>query len=203
MKNLLLLCVILGVSFCAYAQNVPKNELSLGYFSAGEFFDETPAKFSVLDKGRNFSINYTRLLDKNLSIGMTYLRAGFAYIPNEVDRFYLDNYTIEDRFQRILTTNLGLSISKWSMVMRAKAGIRYNLRSSRFTHIAGGMHSGGWYESFGRIDHYAKLGLSTGISIAHSIYGPIFGEFDSEFAKMFSGADRNQLLLSYRIGIRF
>jgi len=203
MKRTLTFIVFLCIAPCAQAQTAHKNELSLGYFSAGEFFDETPMKIAPFFKGRFVSINYSRLLDNNLSVGLTYARTGFQYVPVEVERYHLANNTTEFREQRIFTANMGISIRKWSLTMRGKAGIRYNQRSIKFVHVGGGWHSKGWYESFASEDRYGRLGISTGLSISHPIFWRIFGEIDSEFAKMFTRVDRNQLLLSYRIGFRF
>jgi hypothetical protein len=203
MRYLLLIFITVGSTFSIFAQSEHKNELSVGYFSAGEFFDETPFKTSVFDKGKNISINYTRLLDKNLSVGLTYARCGFQYVPVDAERYHLKNNTTEFRLQRTFTANIGLNISISSLKIRGKAGIRYNQRSTKFEHVGGGWHSSGWYESFGAENRYGRLGASMGISIAHPIFWRIFGELDSEFAKMFTRVDRNQLLLSYRIGIRF
>jgi hypothetical protein len=203
MKNTLTFLVLLFIPLGALAQSEHKNELSVGYFSAGEFFDETPFKTSAFSKGKNISVNYTRLMDKNLSVGLTYARCGFQYVPIEVPRYNLDPYTTEFRLQRTFTANIGLKFSLLSLTLRGKAGIRYNQRSTKVVHTGGGWHSGLWYESFGIVDRYGRLGASMGLSLTHPIFWRIFGELDSEFAKMFTRADRNQLLLSYRIGIRF
>ncbi|MDO8366572.1 MAG: hypothetical protein Q7T20_07250 [Saprospiraceae bacterium] len=203
MKRLFLLSIIFSSALWSHAQMQYKNEVSLGYFSAGEFFDDTPFQVSSFNKGRHISLNYTRLFGQNMSIGLTYVRSGFQYVPIEVGRYDLEPYTTEFRAQRIFTANIGLNISKWSLSIRPKAGIRYNQRSWKVIHLYGGWHSHGWYESFGLIDRYGWLGASVGVSIAHPIFWRIFGEFDSEYARMFTRADRNQHLLSYRIGFRF
>jgi hypothetical protein len=203
MRYLLLIFITIGATIGLIAQTKHKNELSVGYFSAGEFFDETPFKTSLFDKGKNISINYTRLMDKNLSVGLAYARCGFLYVPIEVPRYDLDPYTTEFRIQRTFTANIGLKFSLLSLTLRGKAGIRYNQRSTKVVHTGGGWHSGFWYESFGIVDRYGRLGASLGLSMTHPIFWRIFGELDSEFAKMFTRVDRNQLLLSYRIGIRF
>lgn len=203
MKHLFVICLLTCFAFVGHSQKPPKNELSFGYFSAGEFFDETPMKFSTHGNGRCISINYTRLLEKNLSVGLTYARSGFQYIPVEIERSLLDDNSVDFRSQRVFTANMGVSVSKWSLVLRGKMGVRYNQRSLKSVHLWGGWHANGWYESRGLVDRYGRLGASMGVSIAHPIFWRIFGEFDSEFAKMFTRADRNQLLLSYRIGFRF
>ncbi|MDO8970420.1 MAG: hypothetical protein Q7U74_07015 [Saprospiraceae bacterium] len=204
MKHLLPIFFFLGSSLFAHAQNVPKNEFSLGYFSVGEFFDTTRLSVSKFNSGKSISLKYTRSIAKKLSLALTYSRCSFEYgLPLYPSGEPLYPRTIVYRFQRTLTADFGVTLSKKALLIRAKSGIRYNQFTEKSVHLAGGWHSGGWYESFGTIDDYGKVGASMGISIAHPIFWRIFGELDSEFAKMFSGVDRNQLLLSYRIGIRF
>jgi len=203
MKYIFALGLVLGHSLSGNTQQYFKNELSLGYFSAGEFFDETPFKISAFNKGRYISINYSRQLKNNLFVGLSHTRSGFQYISTEIPRYHLKNNTIEFRSQRVYTAYFGQRFSTWLLDIRGKAGIRYNRRSYKSKHLGGGWHSKGWYESFGVVDRYGWLGASLGVSIAHPIFWRVFGEFDSEYARMFNLTDRNQLLLSYRIGIRF
>jgi hypothetical protein len=204
MKKILTYLFFMGAALCTQAQTEHKNELSLGYFSAGEFFDTSAFKVSEFGSGRNVSLKYTRVTKGNTSFSLTYARCSFLYglqlMPSGAPVY---PYTITSRYQKTVSADIGKQISRWSLNMRAKVGIRYNWVSVKREHHAGGWHSNGWYESFGAENRYGRLGASMGLSIAHPIFWRIFGELDSEFAKMFTRVDRNQLLLSYRIGIRF
>ncbi|MFN0216082.1 MAG: hypothetical protein ACKVT2_17620, partial [Saprospiraceae bacterium] len=70
-------------------------------------------------------------------------------------------------------------------------------------HYYTAIHHGGWGEGYGGGKNYGKLGAKLGASIQHPILWRFFGELDCEYAHMFSGGDRNQLLLCYRIGFKF
>lgn len=183
-----------------HAQKNFKNELSLGYFTAGEFFDTSALKTSPFSKGKNFSLNYTRLLGQNLTVGVSYFQGSFNYLPTLKK---LENYTIMWRVQKTFSADLGYRVSKWSLSATAKAGVRYNMVGYKVEHYASVPHSGGWLEGKGGSKAYGKFGAKLGASIQHPIIWRFFGELDCEYARMFSGGDRHQLLLSYRIGFRF
>ena len=100
-------------------------------------------------------------------------------------------------------SGLGFGYTKWGLTARAKAGIRYNIRGEHFEHFYALVHSHGWGEAYGALYGYGKIGPMLGASIQHPIFWRFFGEMDCEYAHLFSGVDRNQLLLSYRIGFRF
>ena len=189
------------MALLCHAQKNFKNQVSLGYFSAGEFFDTSAFKVSTFTRGKNISINYTRLFGKNLIFGLGYTRCFFRYIPMPLPEIWPDNFIVW-RSQKTLTANVGYEFSKWSLCARAKAGLRYNLKGLKSEHYSQTSASWGW-ESRGGVDEYGKIGVSIGASIQHPIIWRFFGELDCEYAKMFSGADRNQLLLSYRIGFKF
>jgi hypothetical protein len=89
------------------------------------------------------------------------------------------------------------------MNLRAKTGIRYNLRGRQSKILYYRITSGGWSEAYGEIYYYSKIEPMFGASIAHPIIWRFFGELDCEYVHLFSGVDRNQMLLSYRIGFRF
>lgn len=201
MKNILLCFTFLSMALLCHAQKTFKNEVSLGYFNAGEFFDTSAFNISTFTRGKNISINYTRLFGKNLTVGLTYARCYFRYLPTPTPEILQPN-SIGSRYQKTLTANIGYEFSKWSLSARAKAGLRYNLKGLKSEHYSQTPASWGW-ESRGGIDEYGKIGVSLGVSIQHPIIWRFFGELDCEYAKMFSGADRNQLLLSYRIGFKF
>ncbi|MBN8679192.1 MAG: hypothetical protein J0M29_13265 [Chitinophagales bacterium] len=200
MKNLLLCLAFLTTAFLSQAQKPFNNELSLGYFTGGEFFDTSAFSISPFTKGKNISLNYTRLLGKNLSVGLNYIQCGFDYLPRLKK---LENNTIMWRVQKTFSADLGYRISKWSISATAKAGIRYNMIGYKVEHYASVPHSNGWREGIGGSKEYGKIGAKLGAALQHPIIWRFFGELDCEYARMFSGGDRNQLLLSYRIGFRF
>jgi hypothetical protein len=202
MKNPLLSFVFLGMAIYCHAQKSTKNEFSIGYFSAGEFFDSSTIKVTSFNRGKHISLNYTRLFGKNLSVGLSYTRCVFCYIPTPYPAQFEDN-TILWREQKTFAANLDMGVSKWSITAKAKAGIRYNMvgyKAEHYFYFGGG---GGWKEAVqGSVD-YGKLGAKLGASVQHPIIWRFFGELDCEYARMFSGADRNQLLLTYRVGFKF
>lgn len=61
MKNILLCFPFLSMALLGHAQKIFKNQVSLGYFSAGEFFDTSAFKISAFKRENNISLNYTRL----------------------------------------------------------------------------------------------------------------------------------------------
>lgn len=200
MKNLLLAFGFLSSALLCHAQKSFKNEVSLGYFSAGEFFDTSAFKVSPFTKGKNISLNYTRLWGNKLTVGLSYAQCTFNYLPT-LEK--LESNTIEWREQKTFSADIGFRVSKWSFSAKAKTGIRYNLTGNKKEHYGSTLHSGGWKEGHGGSKDYGKLGAKLGASIQHPIIWRFFGELDCEYARMFSGGDRNQLLLSYRIGFRF
>ncbi|MBC7778387.1 MAG: hypothetical protein H7246_23345 [Phycisphaerae bacterium] len=200
MKNILLCLTFLSTALLCHAQKNFKNEVSLGYFSAGEFFDSSAFKVSPFTKGKNISLRYTRLFGKKLSVGLSYTQCGFDYLPTLKK---LENNTIMWREQKTFSFDIGFGISKWQISAKAKAGFRYNMVGFKAEHYSSSLHSGGWVEGYGGSKDYGKLGAKLGASIQHPILWRFFGELDCEYAKMFSGGDRNQLLLSYRVGFKF
>ncbi|MEQ1666470.1 MAG: hypothetical protein ABL927_13965 [Bdellovibrionales bacterium] len=200
MKNTLLCFTFLSMALFCHAQKIFKNEVSLGYLNAGEFFDTSAFKISPFTKGKNISLNYTRLFGKKLSVGLSYTQCAFNYLPTLKK---LENNTIMWREQKTFSAAIGFGVSKWQISAKAKAGFRYNIVGSKAEHYFTSLHSGGWLEGYGGSQAYGKLGAKLGASIQHPILWRFFGELDCEYARMFSGADRNQLLLSYRIGFKF
>ena len=200
MKRAFLSFAFLGMALLCHAQRHFKNEFSAGYFAAGEFFDATPFKVSKFNRGKNISLNYTRHLKKDFTLGVTYSRCYFQYVPAVVSP---PEFTITDRYQKTITANLGFGYTKWGLTARVKTGLRYNIRGEHFEHFYSLIHSNGWGEAFGALYGYGKIGAMFGASIVHPIVWRLFGEIDCEYAYLFSGVDRNQLLLSYRIGFRF
>jgi hypothetical protein len=202
MKNALLSFAFLSMALLCHAQKSTKNEFSIGYFSAGEYFDSSAFKLTDFNKGKHISLNYTRLFGKNFSVGLSYSRCVFYYIPTPYPDLFEDN-TILWREQKTFAANLGIGVSKWSISAKAKAGIRYNIvgyKAEHYFYFGGG---GSWEEPVQGSVAYGKLGAKLGASISHPIIWRFFGELDCEYARMFTGADRNQLLLSYRIGFKF
>lgn len=202
MKNILLCLTFLSMTSLCPAQKSHKNEASLGYFSAGEFFDTTAFKLSSFNSGKNISLLYMRVLDNNLSIGLSYTRSYFHYLPTDwPSRF--ENNTIMWREQKTITSEIGYRFSKGSISARAKTGIRYNAVGYKVEHYYYFSGGGNWWEPYGGSKSYGKLGAKLGASLQHPIIWRFFGELDCEYARMFAGADRNQLLLSYRVGFKF
>jgi hypothetical protein len=200
MKKTFLSFAFLGMTLMCHAQRHFKNEFSVGYFAAGEFFDATAFKLSKFGRGKRISLEYTRHIDKRLTLGLIYSRCFFLYVSPDI---LPPPLTIETRYQKTLTANIGIGYTKWKMTARAKGGIRYNLQGEQSKLIHAGIHSGGWGEAYGEIYGYSKIGSMLGASIVHPIVWRFFGEIDCEYVHLFSGVDRNQLLLSYRIGFKF
>ncbi len=200
MKRTFLSFAFLGMALLCHAQRQFKNEFSLGYFAAGEFFDASPFKFSKFNGGRNISLSYKRHFKKKFTLGLTYSGCSFIYVPPVIPPPPLKVF---NRFQQTLTANFGIGYTIWKMNLRAKTGIRYNLRGQQSKMIRYGIHAQGWGEGYGEIYEYSKIGPMVGASIAHPIIWRFFGELDCEYVHLFSGVDRNQMLLSYRIGFRF
>ena len=200
MKKALLCLTFLSIALLCHAQKNLKNEVSLGYLNAGEFFDTSAFKISPFTKGKNISLSYTRLFGKKLSVGLSYTQCAFNYLPALKK---LERNTIEWREQKTFSAAIGFGVSKWSVSAKVKAGIRYNFIGTKMEYYGSSLHSGGWLEGYGAGKDYGKLGAKLGASIQHPILWRFFGELDCEYARMFSGADRNQLLLSYRIGFKF
>jgi hypothetical protein len=200
MKRTFLSFAFLGMALLCHAQRQFKNEFSVGYFAAGEFFDASAFKFSKFNGGRSISLSYKRHFKKKYTIGLTYSRCSFQYVPLGTLPTPLKVF---NRYQQTFTANLGIGYTIWKMNLRAKTGIRYNRRGEQSKMIRYGIHSGGWGEAYGEIYEYSKIGPMVGASIAHPIIWRFFGELDCEYVHLFSGVDRNQMLLSYRIGFRF
>lgn len=200
MKSTLLSFAFLGMSLFCCAQKQFKNDFSAGYLTVGEFFDATALKVSTFHRGKNISLKYTRHIKKKFIIGVIYNRCYFQYVPPANLPAPL---TIESRYQKTLTANLGLGYTKWGLIAHVKTGLRFNIRGNQSKFIRASVHSQGWGEAYGEIYEYSKIGPTLGASIAHPIFWRFFGEIDCEYAHLFSGVDRNQLLLFYRIGFRF
>lgn len=201
MKIAFLSFAFLGMAILCHAQKNSKNEFSFGYFGAGEFFDTSTFRFSDFGRGKNFSLQYTRTFGKRLTVGLAYSHNVFYYLR----RFHgkLENNTIMWREQKTLSADAGIGVSKWSMRARAKTGICYNLTGYKHEFYYSATHTGGWREAIVGNQYYGKWGARLGACIQHPIIWRFFGELGCEYARMFSGKDRNQLLLSYRIGIKF
>jgi hypothetical protein len=183
-----------------HAQKHFKNEFSVGYFATGYFFDATPLTVSKFNRGKSISLNYKRNLPQNFTLSLTYHRCFFQYVPAVV---VPPDSTIIQRYLRMLSANLGYGYTKWGLTAQVKTGLRYNIRGYQGKHIRSRVHSKGWGESYGEIYGYRKIVGILGASIVHPIFWRFFGELDCEYAHFFSGVDRRQLLLSYRVGIRF
>ena len=201
MKKTALLLTILVIALWGNAQNSPKNEFSFGYFSAGEFFDNTKFDFSRFVRGKAFSLAYTREIGKKRSIGISYGSSAFYYISDLPQPF--ENNTVLWREQNTLSANIGYGIPIGLIMARTKAGLRYNIVGGKMVHYKYFGGGGPWQEPVWGGEPYAKLGGIIGISARHPIVWRFFGELDCEYARMFSGADQNQLILSYRLGFRF
>ncbi len=200
MKKTALLLTFLGIALWGHAQKSPKNEFSFGYFSAGEFFDNTKFDFSRFVRGKAFSLAYTREIGKKRSVGISYRNSTFYYL-SDLPQPFEDN-TVLWREQNTLSANFGYGIPIGPIMARAKAGLRYNLMGYRLMHY----HYGGGFTGLGSVlgdESYTKMGGIIGASVRHPIVWRFFGELDCEYARMFSGADKNQLILSYRLGFRF
>jgi hypothetical protein len=140
MKNALLSFAFLSMALLCHAQKSTKNEFSIGYFSAGEYFDSSAFKLTDFNKGKHISLNYTRLFGKNFSVGLSYSRCVFYYIPTPYPDLFEDN-TILWREQKTFAANLGIGVSKWSISAKAKAGIRYNIvgyKAEHYFYFGGG-----------------------------------------------------------------
>jgi len=201
MKKTALLLVFLGMVLCCHAQKSSKNEFSLGYFSAGEFFDNTKFDFSRFVRGRAISLAYTREIGKKRSIGISYGSCTFNYFPDTPQPF--EDNTVLGREQNTLSVNFGYGIPIGPILARAKAGLRYNMVGGKMVHYRYINGGASWHTIVWGHEAYSKLGAKIGASMRHPIVWRFFGELDCEYARMFSGADRNQLILSYRLGFRF
>ena len=203
MKHFFLLSIILSIALSSQAQKQYKNEFSLGYFTAGNFFDSSEVKFSKFVRGKNITFSYTRHIDKHLFFNTTYVRSSFRYISNPAPEFLKDN-SILTRHLKVIFGSIGYRISKWSMSAKAKAGIGYRFEFEKVVHFTY-FNSGNWSEPREGFYAFKSVGPTLGLTVSHPIVWRLFGEFDCEYAKMFSkdNVDSNQLLLSYRIGVRF
>jgi len=201
MKKLLLLLFLVTV-LSAHAQKNLKNEVSIGYFTASEFFDTSAFAFSKFEKGRNFSLKYNRIISPTLSIGITYASCFFRYKEPPYPQFLKDN-TIRARFLQVYSLNLGYGVSKKAFTARVKGGLKYYAYGEKEVHFFYFSGGGGWWEPVGAIYIYPNLGAILGASLSHPIIWRFFGELDCEYTRMFANFDRNQLFLSYRIGFRF
>jgi len=193
----------LGLTFLCHAQKTSKNEFSVGYFTGGYFFDSTAVKFSKFVRGKNITLSYTRHIDKYLFFNTTYIRSSFGYISNPAPEFLEDN-SILTRYLKVISGSIGYRISKWSMSAKAKAGIGYRFEFEKVVHFTY-FNGGNWSEPREGFYAFKSVGPTLGLTVSHPIVWRLFGEFDCEYARMFSkdNVDPNQLLLSYRIGMRF
>ena len=202
MKPIICLLFLSMTALC-HAQKTPKNELSIGYFTSGYFFDSTDLKFSKFIRGKNLSFSYTRNIDKHWFLNAGYLRSSFGYLKSPVPD-YLEDNTVVYRYLKGFSGSVGYKLSKWSMAFKAKIGIHYRFKFEKgvhFTYVDGG----NWREPRGGIYENKSIGPTFGLTLSHPIVWRLFGEFDCAYARLFSNypIDQNQLLLSYRIGVRF
>ena len=102
--------VFLGMTALCHAQKAPKNELSIGYFTAGYFFDSTDVKFSKFIRGKNLSLSYTRNIDKHWFLNAGYVRWFSSYIPQPEPEFLEDN-SILSRYLKMVSGNIGYRVS--------------------------------------------------------------------------------------------
>ncbi len=184
------------------AQKKLKNEVSLGYFTAAEFFDTSAFAFSTFDKGRNFSLKYNRIINPKLSIGATYSNCFFRYKEPPYPQFLKDN-TIRFRFLQMYSLNAAYSVFNKVFTVRVKGGLKhyaYGEKRVHFFYINGG---GVWWEPIGAIYEYPNFGVNLGAALTHPIIWRFFGEIDCTYSRMFAEFDKNQLFLSYRIGLKF
>jgi hypothetical protein len=102
-----------------------------------------------------------------------------------------EDNTILWREQKTFAANLDMRVSKWSINAKAKAGVRYNMVGYKAEHYFYFGSGGSWKEPVQGSVGYGKLGAKLGASVQHPIIWRFFGELDCEYARMFSGADRN------------
>jgi hypothetical protein len=193
----------LGMALLCRAQKTSKNEFSVGYFTAGYFFDSTSVKISKFVRGKNITLSYTRSLNKHLFLNATYVRWFSSYVPKPEPEFLAEN-SIITRYLKMVSGSIGYRISKWGMSAKAKAGVSYRFAFEKAVHFTY-FNSGNWNEPREGFYAFKSVGTTLGLTVSHPIVWRFFGEFDCEYARIFSKekVDQNQLLLSYRVGIRF
>lgn len=210
--------LLLGSLGRAQTQKAPKNEVSFGYFTVGYFFDSTGVRMSEFEKARRVSLHFAHNLDKHFSIGMNYIGVAYLHFKKSIPQYY-DNNTVIRRDFKYISVQAGYRISKWSMVAEVKSGINYRFSGEKAVHYFYFLGSGPYFESVGEYIRYKDVGITFGLSLSHPILWKLYGEIDCEYARMFPQefdshssptipsvkvrVDPNQLLLSYRIGIRF
>ena len=193
----------LGMACICHAQKASKNEFSLGYFPAGYFFDSTGVKFSQFIRGKNITLSYTRHVDKHWSFNTSSVRSSFGYIMPPAPDYLKDN-TVVYRYLKAISGSVGYRISKWSMSAKLKTGVNYQFKFEKYVHLTY-FDGGNWREPRSVTYMVQSIGPTLGLTLTHPIVWKLCGEFDCQYARMFSkyNIDPNQLLLSYRVGIRF
>ena len=202
LKLSILFITILCTTFTCRAQNSYKNEISFGYCPLGYFFDSSGFRFSSFHKFNSPTLYYKRVLNKRFSLGIAYAESYFNYLPHLKSPFP-DN-TVLVREQTIISVDLGRRVSKRGFCAEIKAGIRCNIGGYRLMHYFYIYNpSNPWLESYAGGEDHGLIGLKLGASAKHPIIWRFFGEFDAEYSRMLTGADKNQLLICYRLGIKF
>lgn len=200
LKSAILCFFILCSAIPSHAQKAFKNEISIGYSPLGYFFDPTGIRFSAFQKFNSPSLSYQRNINERISVGITLAQCYFSYRTGINDHF--QGQAIETRAFKTISPDVGWGISKWGLRADLKAGIRINFDGYNLQQIYY-QQNDEWYPSHSVSHDYGRLGVKLGATISHPIYRRFFGSLDAEYAGMWNGADRNQLLLAYRLGIRF
>ncbi len=193
-----LLCAFLGMAVFCHAQKWPKNELSVAYYSAADFFDTTSLDFSSFARGRNLALTYTRNLSPKLSSSITYASYFFSYVDSRVR--FKDNTVIKREVRRVSLSGVYTLPAGW-FHLRIKGGLNYCWGSKLNHYYYFG--SGLWQEPVWEGIGYNKWGGITGLAIEHKIIWGLFGAINADYVRMFKGIDPNQLYLSYALGYRF
>ena len=191
--------LFLGMAVSCHAQKIKRHELAVGWYG-GCFFDnkETPCKFQAF--GHFPTITYNYVLSKKTSIGALYGMQQFGYYEKGYDWLNNKNRTLIRSIRRF-SINVGYDVSTKPVVLRVRSGVMYN-NGVKLKHLYSYDH-GPWLEVYQDGIKYNDLGVTFGLSIQHQIVWRFFGEVSGDYLQMFSGVDKQQLLLSYRIGFKF
>lgn len=197
MKHLSLIVVLFISATLCHAQKAVKNELGVGYFPAGYFFDGNGFEISPFAKGWSPVLMYTRNHAHRISSSVMYASYFFGYpFEDKISGPQLVHRSI----QRVSLSG-GYTLPAGWFQFRVKAGLNYcwGYRGKESYYYAPSSWENWHYTS----EVYGKWGLVTGFSINHKIVWGLFGSIQADYVRMFKCIDPNQLYLSYSLGYRF
>ena len=197
MKHLSVLFFILLSSAACHAQKASKNEISVGYFPAGCFFDGKGFRISPFAKGWSPVLMYTRNHAHRIASSVMYASYYFGY---PYDDKVSGPQVARRSIQRISLSGAYNLPAGW-FGFRIKAGLNYcwGYRGKEAYYYAPSSWENWYYTS----EAYGKWGMVTGCSIHHKIVWGLFGSFQADYVRMLQGIDPNQVYLSYSLGYRF